>query len=346
MQTAWFVTIALMLTAYVVLDGFDFGAGIMHLFVAKTDEERRTVLAAIGPFWDGNEVWLVASGGVLVFAFPRVYAVICSGFYLPLTMVLWLLIARGVAIEFRSQEQDLLWRAFWDGTFALSPAAMALVLGVTFGNLVRGFPIEPGRFFAMPLFTDFHTAPVAGAFDWYTVTAGAIALSALGAHGAAYLAWKTEAEVQRRSERLARRMWLTTLLGLVLGTAATWQVTPELLVHVFARALSYPVLLLVLSAAIVLGRALHLRLHLQAFLGSCAIIAGMLMLTAIGMYPTLLRSTYDAEANLTAMNASSARAGLIAGFWWWAPAMTLAVGYFVFLFRMFRGKANAGDYGH
>src|SRR6266550_2744637 len=124
METAWFIILSLMLATYVVLDGFDFGAGILHLLVAKTDAERRTVLASIGPVWDGNEVWLLASGGTLVFAFPRVYAAGFSGFYLPLMMVLWLLILRGIAIEFRSQQENPLWRSLWDGLFCFSSTLM------------------------------------------------------------------------------------------------------------------------------------------------------------------------------------------------------------------------------
>src|SRR5713101_7104639 len=135
METIWFTLVALMLTVYVVLDGFDFGAGILHLLVARTDEERRTVLGAIGPVWDGNEVWLVASGGVLVYAFPRAYSAGFSGFYLPLMIALWLLIMRGLAIEFRSRESNVLWRSFWDGAFALSSVLMAVVLGAALGNI-------------------------------------------------------------------------------------------------------------------------------------------------------------------------------------------------------------------
>src|SRR5439155_1735185 len=137
----WYGVVAVMLSVYVVLDGFDFGAGILHLFVARTDRERREVLAAIGPVWDGNEVWLIASGGTLVFAFPRAYATGFSGFYLPLMMVLWLLILRGLSIEFRSHNENPLWRSFWDGTFAFSSTLMAVVLGAALGNVIRGVPI-------------------------------------------------------------------------------------------------------------------------------------------------------------------------------------------------------------
>src|SRR5690348_10117101 len=141
METLWFTLIAITLAVYVVLDGFDFGAGIAHLFVAKNDDERRTVLAAIGPVWDGNEVWLIASGGVIFFAFPRAYAAGFSGFYMPLMMVLWLLILRGLAIEFRSRDENPLWRSFWDGAFAFSSTLMAVVLGAALGNLIRGVPL-------------------------------------------------------------------------------------------------------------------------------------------------------------------------------------------------------------
>src|SRR3984885_13661074 len=130
-----------MLAVYAVLDGFDFGAGILHRFVARTDDERRTVLAAIGPIWDGNEVWLVAAAGVLFLAFPRVYSAAFSGFYMPLMIVLWLLILRGVAIESRSHQENPLWREFWDTTFSLSSALLAVVLGAALGNVVRGGPL-------------------------------------------------------------------------------------------------------------------------------------------------------------------------------------------------------------
>src|SRR5438309_11740240 len=142
MPTVWFIFLALMLAVYVVLDGFDFGAGIVHRLVARTDAERRTVLAAIGPVWDGNEVWLIASAGVLFLAFPKVYSAAFSGFYMALMIVLWLLILRGIAIEFRIHDENPLWREFWDTTFSLSSALLAVVLGAALGNVVRGVPLD------------------------------------------------------------------------------------------------------------------------------------------------------------------------------------------------------------
>src|SRR5215831_21266399 len=142
MEALWFAIVCGMLAIYTVLDGFDFGAGILHRFVARTEEERETVLAAIEPVWDGNEVWLIAAGGVLFLSFPRVYAAAFSGFYLALMIVLWLLILRGVAIELRSRQDNPLWREFWDTIFALASALLAIVLGTALGNVVRGVPLD------------------------------------------------------------------------------------------------------------------------------------------------------------------------------------------------------------
>src|SRR5262249_4246142 len=160
--------------------------------VAKTDEERRSVLAAIGPFWDGNEVWLLAGGGILVFAFPRAYSAGFSGFYLPLMMVLWLLILRGLSIDFRSMEASKLWRGVCDVTFFFSSTLMAIVLGAALGNVIRGVPLNSDGYFSGPLFTNFMLGPNPGVLDWYTVLVGVFALLALALHGALFLRLKTE----------------------------------------------------------------------------------------------------------------------------------------------------------
>ncbi len=348
METAWFALIALMLIVYVILDGFDFGAGIVHLLVAKTDEERRTVLAAIGPFWDGNEVWLIASGGVLVFAFPRAYAAAFSGFYLPLMMVLWLLILRGVSIEFRSHQQNPLWRAFWDATFAVSSTVIAIVLGASLGNLVRGVPLDATGYFSAPLFTDFRPGEHPGALDWYTLAIGALALLVLAGHGALFLSWKTTGAVQARSEQLARRVWFLLPLVTVGATIATAAVQPALFARLTARPYSWVLILPIAGGATLVLVSLRRGRQLRAFLSSAAFIMGMLGITAAEMFPTILPSTLDPAFTLTAFNAASGRRGLLLGLVWWIPAILLAIGYFVFLFRSFRHKAEApsGDHGY
>ncbi len=176
MEAVWFAIVSAMLAVYVVLDGFDFGVGIVHRLVARTDQERRTVLAAIGPVWDGNEVWLIAAGGVLFMAFPKVYATAFSGFYLALMIVLWLLILRGVAIEFRSHQDNPLWREFWDTVFSLASALLAVVFGTSLGNLVRGVPLGKEGLPGMPLFTNFLPGREPGILDWYTGLVGLFTL--------------------------------------------------------------------------------------------------------------------------------------------------------------------------
>src|SRR5438128_8325937 len=147
METFWFVGVALMLTVYVVLDGFDLGAGIIHHVAARTEEERRGILRAIGPVWDGNEVWLIGAGGTLFFSFPVLYAASFSGFYLPLMMVLWLLMLRGIAIELRSHLNDAVWVSFWDGVFFLGSALLAIFYGAAMANVIRGVPLDKSGYF-------------------------------------------------------------------------------------------------------------------------------------------------------------------------------------------------------
>src|SRR6266481_887662 len=223
MGTVWFAIVSGMLAIYVVLDGFDFGVGVLHRFVARTDEERRTVLAAIGSVWDGNEVWLIASGGVLFMVFPKVYAAAFSGFYMALMIVLWLLILRGIAIESRSHQENPLWREFWDTVFSLASTLLAIVLGTSLGNLVRGVPVDQSGLFAMPLFTDFWPGHEPGIFDWYTTLVGFFTLCVLTGHGALYLVWKTTGAVQARSRAWAYGAWLAALpLWLAVTCATVW----------------------------------------------------------------------------------------------------------------------------
>jgi cytochrome d ubiquinol oxidase subunit II len=339
MQTTWYLLLGLMLTTYAVLDGFDFGAGIVHLFVAKTDAERREVMGAIGPVWDGNEVWLIASGGVLVFAFPRAYAAAFSGLYLPLMMVLWLLILRGIAIEFRSKVDHPLWRTGFDGMFAFASIVMAFVLGVALGNLVRGVPLDVTGWFEGELFTNFRaTGTSYGAIDVYTTLVGVFALTTLAAHGATYLVWKTSGAVRDRSVLMARRLWpLVLLLGAAL-TAATAATQPAHFAELTHRPWLWPLPVVAIAAAILCPRAIARGDEGRAFLLSCTFIAGLLAATIGTLYPVLLRSTVDPHYTIDAFNGSSPRATLALGLGLLLPGMALAIGYFTYLYRSFRGK--------
>ena len=201
MQTVWFCLIAIMIAMYVVLDGFDLGAGAIHLWVAKDDGERQQVIRSIGPVWDGNEVWLLAAGGTLYFAFPALYASGFSGFYLPLMIVLWLLILRGIAVEFRGHLTSAVWLNFWDVVFAGASLLLAVFFGAALGNVVRGVPLNDQGYFFEALWTNFRLGPNTGVLDWYTIIVGVAALGTLTLHGALWVALKTEGPVHDRSAR-------------------------------------------------------------------------------------------------------------------------------------------------
>src|SRR6476646_7307316 len=198
MEAIWFALVAFMLTAYVVLDGFDLGAGALHLIAARTDEERRMLLRSIGPVWDGNEVWLLAAGGTLFYAFPLLYASSFSGFYLPLSMVLWLLVFRAIGIEFRMHLENEVWREFFDTVFSLASLLLIVLFGAALGNVIRGVPLRADHYFFVPLWTDFLPGPQPGALDWYTVLCAVVTVVAVCLHGALYVILKTAGALNAR----------------------------------------------------------------------------------------------------------------------------------------------------
>jgi cytochrome d ubiquinol oxidase subunit II len=345
MEALWFAIVSVILAVYVVLDGFDFGVGVIHKIVARTDDERRTVMAAIGPVWDGNEVWLLAAGGVLFCAFPRAYSASFSGFYLPLVIVLWLLILRGIAMEFRSHHENPLWREFWDTIFAVSSALMALVLGTSLGNVIRGVPVDGTGYFAIPLFTNFMPGDHPGVFDWYTVLVGLLAMAVLALHGSLNLLWKTTDLVQERSRWIAGRAWWFALVLWLATTGATAWIRPEMFTNLLIRPWSLVLVLMILAGGAGAFYFMRRQQDLAAFLSSAAFIIGIMAATMAGNWPFLLRSTLDSTFSLTASNSASGAHSLRVALAWWIIGMTLAVGYFFFLFRAFRGKARVDDYG-
>src|SRR5579875_1586471 len=346
METFWFAVVSAMLAIYVVLDGFDFGAGIIHRLVARNDQERRMVLAAIGPVWDGNEVWLIAGGGILFFAFPRAYAAAFSGFYLPLMIVLWLLILRGIAIDLRSHHENPLWREFWDSTFSFASVLLALVLGTALGNVLRGVPLSAEGYFAMPLFTNFRPDQDPGVFDWYTLLVGIFTLCVLAGHGALYLIWKTTGQIQQRSRLFARRAWLAALPLWLLSTLATIWLHPQLYINLWARRWPLGLVIVVFASLVGVFRFHRQGRELAAFLSSSLFLLSILAATMAGNYPDLLRSTINPAFNITAENAATGPYGLRVGLAWWALGMTLTIAYFLYLFRSFRGKVEPPSSGH
>jgi len=345
LETIWFCLVALMIAAYVVLDGYDLGTGIIHLFVARSDAERRQVLRSIGPFWDGNEVWLLAGGGTLYFAFPALYAAGFSGFYLPLMMVLWLLMLRGISIEFRSHVENPVWRPMWDVVFGGASALLAIFFGVALGNVVRGVPLDASGSFFLPLWTNFGLSGELGILDWYTIVTGLAALSTLVLHGALWVALKTAGPIEQGCRRLALRAWWPTAALVVLITVLSFQIQPQLAASFSGRPWGYVIPTAAL-VALALVRLWAPRRTPASFVASCVFIAAMLSSAAFGLYPYVLPSRLDPKFGLTVSNAAAARYGLSIALAWWIPGMALAVAYLIFTFRRFAGKVQAGEEGY
>ncbi len=343
MPTLWFILVAFMLTMYVLLDGFDLGAGIIHLVAARTDTERRFVLRAIGPVWDGNEVWLIAASGTLFFTFPLLYASSFSGFYLPLIIVLWLLMARGVSIELRSRFSNVVWASFWDGMFFIGSALLAIFYGAALGNVIRGVPLNPQGYFFEALWTDFNPFSAnPGILDWYTILTGLLAFVALLAHGANFIAVKTEGVLNERTRRISRIGWLITIPLAVLASIATFFVQPQVYTSFAQR--PWGIIFPLIAFVGLLGAGFfNFRKHdMAALLSSGTFILGMLTTAAFSLYPIVLPAVNRAYS-LTINNASASQYGLAVGLIWWSVGIVLAAIYFIFTYRRFRGKVTAAS---
>ena len=348
MGFVWFWLVAAMLVAYVVLDGFDLGVGILHLFLARNEQERQLMLRTIGPVWDGNEVWLMASGGTLYFAFPLLYASAFSGFYLALMIVLWLLIMRGCAIELRMQIPMGVWKSFFDGLFFFSSALLAIFFGAALANVIRGVPIQADGYFFLPLWTNWQIGVEPGILDWYTVMGGVMAFVALAVHGALYLAVKTEGDLQQRAREAGRKLWVVLLLLTIMSLPASVIARTDMLNNYRNYPVLFIVPLIVLLSLLGIIYFLRKSADRNAFACSCAYLAMMLVGAAIGLYPRLLPATTGAANDITVENALSGPHTLHVGLIWWSFGMLLAVGYFIFVYRMFRGKVSldGGGYEH
>lgn len=344
----WFWLVAIMLVAYVVLDGFDLGVGILHLFLARNDQERQLMLRSIGPVWDGNEVWLLACGGTLYFAFPLLYASAFSGFYLALMIVLWLLIMRGAAIELRMQIDMGVWKTFFDGLFFFSSALLAIFYGAALANVIRGVPLQADGYFFLPLWTNWRVGPQPGILDWYTVIGGLVALAALALHGALYLAVKTEGDLQQRARSAAQWLWVLLFFLTAVSLPASIVVRADSLANYRAYPVAFAVPVIVLLALLGMIYFCRKQEDRHAFACSCLYLSMMLVGAVIGLYPRLLPATTGSAYDITIAKALSGPHTLHIGLIWWSIGMLLAFGYFVIVYRMFRGKVSLGDggYGH
>ena len=346
METFWYCAVTLMLAVYVVLDGYDFGVGMIYRFVAHTEEERRMTLAAIGPVWTGNEVWLIAAGGALFLAFPRAYAAGFSGFYLALIIVLWLFMGRGLAIELRAHVDHPLWKQFWDVIFTAASTLLAVVFGIALGNLIRGVPLNGEGYFFVALWTDFFPGPDPGIFDWFTLLLALVSAVLLTGHGANYLAMKTTNGLQGRVRRVARVSGYAAVPVLALLLPALSWVQPSFKLNYDAHPIGYVFPLICLTALAAMQFFRTREWDVAALASSSVVLLGLLASTAWGSYPNILIATTDPAKSLTITNASAGVYGLQAAMWWFTIGLAVVMFYQIFIHRLFWGpvKPDSHDF--
>ena len=330
LNTIWFLLVGALFAGYSILDGFDLGVGALHLF-ARTDRERRVLLNAIGPVWDGNEVWLVTAGGALFAAFPVAYATVFSGFYGAFMLLLFALIFRAVAIEFRSKHESARWRRTWDVSFSAGSILAALLIGVAMGNLAWGVPIGPDHEFA-------------GSF-WrllrpYPLLTGVTTVALFMMHGAIYLTMKTEGELHERIRGWIRPAIIFFVICYNITTMATLLYAPHMTELIRSRPEFFPVGLIGMLAIANIPREIHRGRDVRAFLSSCAAIASLLALFGLGMFPDLVYSNPNPENSLTLYNAASSPKTLWIMLVIAMIGVPLVVAYTSGIYWIFRGKVK------
>lgn len=356
MELFWYIVLVIMLAVYVILDGYDFGAGIIHLFFAKTEKDKKAITSAIGPFWDANEVWLIAAGGVLFFAFPTLYASSFSGFYLPLIMILWLLIFRAIGLELRGQVHNRIWEVIWDKAFGVASLLLALFFGVALGNVVRGVNLgmvengmstQEAHYFFLPLWNPTFSpqAEHLGIIDWFTLFLGVVSVVALTIHGANWIIFKTNSSI---NDRLKRVVFILNfvLLALVVVSLLIWHIIEP---DPFQNFVQYPLMWLFPIITFVglfgLFKVRTFKKHGMGFLFSSLFLLGGLASTVASIFPKLLPSTNTVNPSLTLYNVAAHEYGLSVGMNWFFIALVLVIFYMVVQYRVFKGKMDDVGYG-
>ena len=340
MIATWYAVVSFMLIIYIVLDGRNFGAGMLQWLVARTPEERRQVIAAIGPLWTWHEVWLLGFGGTLIAIFPRLMASAFAGYYLALFLILWCLILRGVSIEVGGHINDRLWQGYWDFNFVVSNFLLAILFGAAAGNVARGVPVDAQGDFSMAFFTNFNVRGHVGLLDWYTVSIAILAVVMLAAHGATYLTLKTEGLVHDRSEKLAKYLWIAVVPLLAVALIESRIVRPDLPGRAWSNPFWWIGLVVTVVSIIALVSGLAGRREQRAFLASNFLIAGLLATGASAIFPVMLHSTLAPENSLTAYAVASSSTTLLRASFWWPIGLALAVFYSVFISRRYAGKVS------
>jgi cytochrome d ubiquinol oxidase subunit II len=337
LQNIWYLLIGVLVTGYAILDGFDLGVGVLSPFVARNDRERRLLLNAIGPFWDGNEVWLLTAGGALFAAFPHVYATVFSGFYLALMLVLFALIFRAISFEFRSKVESKGWRRFWDWAFFVGSFLPALLTGVAVGNVVRGVPLDAQMEFTGNFFT---------LLNPFSLLVGLTGLSMFITHGAIYLAVKTNGTVAERAKRWAVSGWIALVILAVLTTLVAVMDVPAR----FDNYLRAPIAWVIPLLTAIFLAAMRVNLGQgkagKAFLFSALSISGLMGIFGLANYPYLLPARNAVQYGLTIHNASASRNTLAVMFIIALIGVPLVIAYTAYIYYVFRGKARVEEGGY
>lgn len=339
----WYAILTFMLVMFVVLEGFDIGAGLLQYVVGKTEGERRLVISAIGPLWSWHEVWLVGFGGTLMLAFPNILAASFSGFYLALFLLLWALVLRDVSIEASGHIKDPLWRTAWHFIFVASNLLLAILIGAALGNVLRGVPLVASGKFALALFTNFNPRGNVGILDWFTTSVALFMLITLAAHGATALVLKTEGPVRDRSLRIAGTLWKLATGLLVIITIESWWVRPGLFPGMLRNPFGWLGLICVLGGVIAVSNGLRTKREMLAVVGSSAFVAGLMIAGAAGVFPVMLYSTLAPEDSLSAYENAAAAHGLAVALVWWPIAFIFALAYFLFIYRFYTGKVKSTE---
>ncbi|MEO9954865.1 cytochrome d ubiquinol oxidase subunit II [Nonlabens sp.] len=335
--TLWYLVVGGVFSGYAILDGFDFGAGAWHLFFKK-EHSRRIALNAVGPVWDGNEVWLVIGGGALFAGFPVMYATFFSGLYIPFMLFLMFIIFRAIAIEFRSKEKMLWWRKMWDIAYSVSSIMLAFLLGVVLGNVLQGIPIGPDL--------EYDGSPFLGFLNPYAIITGFTTLFLFMSHGAIYLLLKTEGKLFDKLEGLLKKGIILFIVFFVLTTLYTLIYIPHLSDDFKASPILFIFPVLTFLSIANIPRLAHKKRFKIAFFFSALTISLMMALVAIELYPTLLYSTIDPANSITIYNAASSDKSLGISLTMVAIGTPLVLGYTFFVYKTFAGKVQLDDHSY
>ncbi|MGJ8738424.1 cytochrome d ubiquinol oxidase subunit II [Zobellia laminariae] len=357
METFWFIIIAIVLAVFFILDGYDFGAGIIHLFLAKTENDKELIAKSAGLFWDSNEVWLVAAGGMLFMAFPTFYASVFSGFYLPLIIVLWLIIFRAIGLEFRGQFHFQMWKDIWDKSFGVSSLLLALFFGIALGNIVRGVnlggvengvSIYEGHYFFLPLW-DSSFSPLSetpGIIDWFTIIIGLISVVTLAIHGANWIILKTNSSINGNLKNVIFKLNIA-LAALTLFSLAVWKTVSPNSLDNFAHKpylLIFPIIYLTGLVGLFFIKKLKKDIH--SFVLSSLLILGGITSSLASLFPVILPSVNSINGPLTIYNTASSEYGLSVALNWGIIGFILLFVYMIIQKRLMDGKVDKMDYGH